>query len=347
MVVKVLHFVHSIDPKNGGVAEAVVRLNEEFNHLGVSSEITENPSLFNNQNLCIIAHGLWQWPSHQAYINYRKKNIPYLVFPHGMLDPWFKKTYKLKHIKKQIYWWLRENKSLSNSQAVCFTTEEECILARKTFLPYKCNEKVTGLGVKSPPDNLKKCHETFISQYSILKDKKCLLYMGRFHSKKGVDLLIDAFLKNKKQDEILVLAGPIDNLNSYLSYLTKLSEKNSNSIIWTGMLKDEFKWGALVHADALILPSHQENFGMVVAESLSVGTPVYLTNKVNLWNEVISAGAGFVANDDPRGINNLLKKWVAGEHNQMKEKAIRCFKEKLHIRKTVENICKILKIRIS
>ena len=54
-----------------------------------------------------------------------------------------------------------------------------------------------------------------------------------------------------------------------------------------------------------------------------------------------------MANDDPRGINNLLKKWVAGEHNQMKEKAIRCFKEKLHIRKTVENICKILKIRIS
>ena len=101
MVVKVLHFVHSIDPKNGGVAEAVVRLNEEFNHLGVSSEITENPSLFNNQNLCIIAHGLWQWPSHQAYINYRKKNIPYLVFPHGMLDPWFKKTYKLKHIKNR------------------------------------------------------------------------------------------------------------------------------------------------------------------------------------------------------------------------------------------------------
>ena len=48
------------------------------------------------------------------------------------------------------------------------------------------------------------------------------------------------------------------------------------------------------------LPSHQED-GMVVAESLSVGTPVYLTNKVNLWNEVISAGAGFVANDDPRG----------------------------------------------
>ena len=105
---------------------------------------------------------------------------------------------------------------------------------------------------------------------------------------------------------MLVLAGPRDNPDSYLRNLTKLSERNSNSIIWTGMLRDELKWGALYHADSLILPSHQENYGMVVAESLSVGTPVYLTNKVNLWNEVIS-GSRFVANDDPRGINDLLK----------------------------------------
>jgi hypothetical protein len=59
---------------------------------------------------------------------------------------------------------------------------------------------------------------------------------------------------------------------------------------------------------------------------------------------VVNAGAGFVANDDLDGINNLLKKWFAGEHKEMTENAQYCFNEKLHIRKTVENICKILKI---
>ena len=346
-MIKVVHLVHSLDTKNGGVAEAVHLLNDEMCQCGLESTMSDDIKFNSESPSYVIAHGLWQWPTYHAYLNFKKKNIPYLLFPHGMLDPWFKKSYRLKHIKKQVYWLFRESKILSNAKAVCFTTEEEQKLARNTFFPYECNEVVTGLGVKSSSINVNDSYLTFLSKFPELKNKKCLLYLGRFHPKKGVDILIDSFLKSKKKDEMLVLAGPRDNPDSYLRNLTKLSERNSNSIIWTGMLRDELKWGALYHADALILPSHQENYGMVVAESLSVGTPVFLTNKVNLWNEVISAGAGFVANDDPRGINNLLKKWVAGEHNQMKEKAIRCFKEKLHIRKTVENICKILKIRIS
>ena len=132
---------------------------------------------------------------------------------------------------------------------------------------------------------------------------------------------------------MLVLAGPNNNPDSYLKKLQNLSEKGSNNIVWTGMLRDDLKWGALCHSNALILPSHQENYGMVVAEALSVGKPVYLTNKVNLWNEVINAGAGFVANDDIDGINNLLKKWFASEHKEMTENAHHCFNEKLHIRK--------------
>jgi len=343
-VKKIFHFVHSVNTNNGGVAEAVIRLNEEFNNHNITSDITDKPSFIKDKNTHIIAHGLWQWPSYQAYRNYKQNGLSYLLFPHGMLDPWFKKTYWIKHLKKQVYWWLREFKSFSHANAICFTTDEECVLARNTFFPYRCNEVVTGLGVKSPPSDLKKHHNTFLSKFPELKNKRCLLYMGRFHPKKGVDLLIKLFLKNKKQDEMLVLAGPNNNPDSYLRNLQNLSEKGSNNIVWTGMLKDDLKWGALSHSDALILPSHQENYGMVVAEALSVGKPVYLTNKVNLWNEVVNAGAGFVANDDIDGINNLLEKWFAGEHKEMTENAHYCFNEKLHIRKTVENICKIFKI---
>ena len=80
------------------------------------------------------------------------------------------------------------------------------------------------------------------------------------------------------------------------------------------MLQGNEKWGALCSADAIILPSHQENYGMVVAEACSVGLPVYLTNKVNLWREVVDAGSGVAENDDPKlGIQSLVDQWLPAE----------------------------------
>jgi hypothetical protein len=65
-VKKVFHFVHSVNTKNGGVAEAVIRLNEEFNNHNIPSDITDKPCFIKDKNTHIIAHGLWQWPSHQG-----------------------------------------------------------------------------------------------------------------------------------------------------------------------------------------------------------------------------------------------------------------------------------------
>ena len=91
------------------------------------------------------------------------------------------------------------------------------------------------------------------------------------------------------------------------------------------MLEGDLKWGALRVADALILPSHQENFGMVIAEALSVGTPVFLTNKVNLWREVVDCCAGIVSNDHQEGILELVHKWSRGEHDQLVENTVHVF----------------------
>ena len=68
-----------------------------------------------------------------------------------------------------------------------------------------------------------------------------------------------------------------------------------NRVHWLGMLTGSLKWGAYRCADALILPSHQENFGIVVAEAMACGTPVLISDKVNIWREVLGAGAGLVA----------------------------------------------------
>ena len=333
-----VHLIHSLDPQGGGVSEAVVRLDSEFNKCVEKSSILSNRLSIPEKCSAVLAHGLWQWPSYLAWKNYKKSGTPYLVFPHGMLDPWFKKTYPLKHIKKQIYWWYRQGTILRDAYAVCFTTEEERLLAQKTFFPYQCRDIVTGLGVGDPPGDSVEQSTILYSQFPQLKNKRVLLYLGRFHPKKGVDLLINAFLKYSNDDDMLVLAGPNKSQDSYLKTLQKLSVKKEKKILWTGMLEGDLKWGALRVADALILPSHQENFGMVIAESLSVGTPVFLTNKVNLWREVVNCGAGIVSNDHQEGILELVHKWSRGEHDQLVENTVPCFREKFNISQAAENI---------
>ena len=118
--------------------------------------------------------------------------------------------------------------------------------------------------------------------------------------------------RKKKADDVLVLAGPLEVDNEWIKYLQNLA-KDDPSIVWTDMLKGDLKWSMLRFADAMILPSHQENYGMVVAEACSVGLPVYLTNKVNLWREVVDAGAGAVESDTLKGIEKLVNQWCISD----------------------------------
>ena len=335
-----IHFVHSVNLNEGGVSSSVLALDKAIRKNGFASSICTNPTnyqLKGNDNIGMIAHGLWQWPGLEAMRIHQKIKVPYLVFPHGMLDPWFKKTYPFKHFKKQIYWWLRQGEILRRANAVCFTTEEERLLAQGTFWPSQFHSVVTGLGVEDPPPKNFEMEQELIVKFPVLKNKRILLYLGRFHEKKSVDLLLNVWAQKRNHDEILVLAGP-ETKDSYFLKLKEIASQNAESIVWTGMLEGEQKWSILRMADALILPSHQENFGMVVAEALAVGTPVYLTDKVNLWREVIESNAGYVDSDDQAGIVRLVDKWKTKSHREMIPNTISCFQEKLHINQTAQKI---------
>ena len=342
VLTKVVHLTHSKDLRTGGVIEAVLRLNDCLQEEGIESSVTDDPRGIAPSVTQVICHGLWQWPGVVARKNYLARGTPYFLFPHGMLDPWFKRTYPIKHFKKQTYWWWRQGRILQDAKAVCFTTEEERRLAQKTFRPYKANEVVTGLGVSDPPGKDEKQRKEFFEKFPKLKDRKRLLYLGRMHPKKGLDLLIRSFLTNYLEGETLVLVGPLDEPDRYLTKLLDETKGMDEKIVWTGMLSGDLKWGALRSADALVLPSHQENYGMVVAESLSVGTPVFLTDKVNLWREVTEAGAGVVAKDDESGIDRLLKDWRTNQHAGMREACITCFEEKLHMRNCAKRLIQLL-----
>jgi glycosyltransferase involved in cell wall biosynthesis len=95
----------------------------------------------------------------------------------------------------------------------------------------------------------------------------------------------------------------------------------ADRIHWPGLLQKDAKWGAFYASEAFILPSHQENFGISVAEALACGKPVLITDKVNIWQDVVADGAGIVEADTVEGTHSLLRKWLTLPNDQREEMA--------------------------
>ncbi|OLE97405.1 MAG: transferase, partial [Cyanobacteria bacterium 13_1_20CM_4_61_6] len=210
----------------------------------------------------VIVHGLWQYSGFGVWRALTGTTTPYFVFPHGMLDPWFKRTYPLKHIKKLLYWPWGEYRVLRDAAAVLFTSEEERRLARESFRLYRGSEKVVNYGTAPPPNP--ETREKFFEAFPRLRGQHFLLFLGRLHEKKGCDLLIQAFANVPDSAGLpnhLVMAGPCAD-DGYLRRLREMAARAGDSISFPGMLAGDLKWGALSAAEAFVLPSHQENFGI-------------------------------------------------------------------------------------
>ena len=284
----------------------------------------------------VIVNGLWMYHGFATWRALKKSHVPYFVFTHGMLDPWFKHTYPLKHMKKWLYWPWADYRLLRDAKAVFFTCEEERTLARQSFWLYRCNEKVVGYGTAVPAGDAESQREAFLGEFPDLRNRRLLLFISRIHPKKGCDLLIEAFSRVAGQDASLhlVMAGP--DQTGWKRELAAQSEKLgiANRITWTGMLSGDIKWGAYHTAEVFVLPSHQENFGIVVAEALACGVPTLISNKVNIWREIEAEEAGLVGNDDLAGTISVLQKWLCmtvTEQQKMKQNALGCFKKHFEI----------------
>jgi glycosyltransferase involved in cell wall biosynthesis len=154
--------------------------------------------------------------------------------------------------------------------------------------------------------------------------------MGRFHPKKGLDILIEAFANSlaSHPDWDLVIAGP-DQVGQQ-AVLQALAERLgvANRITWTGMISGSLKWGALAASEVFVLPSHQENFGIVVAEALACKLPVIVSNKVNIWREIESYQAGLVCNDSMESTRSALNQWLLlteSDRAELRDRSLKCF----------------------
>ena len=379
---KLLQVISSTNPRDGGPIEGVRQLCRPLNDLGVSVEIVccdapdapdhsahgmppvhalgpsrlgyaYTPSLvpWLRRNAtrfdAVIVNGLWQYNGLAVQQALADSKVPYFVFSHGMLDPCFKRTYQLKHLKKWLYWPWGEYRVLRDARAVIFTCEEERLLARQSFWLYHVKEAVTAFGTSTPPSNGSELAQKFLATYLHLQGKRIALFLSRLHEKKGCDMLLEAFARVGGQDERLhlVMAGP--DQTGWAAGLRAQAEKLgiAHRISWPGMLQGDEKWGAFYAAEVFCLPSHQENFGIVVAEALACGKPVLISNKVNIWREIELDQAGFIEEDTAAGTERSLRRWLAlsaPTYAQMTERAHSCFARRFHIQRAAERLVEIV-----
>jgi glycosyltransferase involved in cell wall biosynthesis len=344
---KLLRIIRSLNPSGGGPMEGVRQITPHLAALGVSTTVAsldppDAPWLNNQpfqaiglgpvagsygycrglparilalaqQHDAVIIHGTWQYHAYATWRALHGSGIPYFVYTHGMLDPWFKRTYKLKHLKKWAYWPWADYRVLRDAKAVLFTTEQERLLARQSFWLYKANEVVVGYGTSAPPADAERQRHAFLQRFPHLHGQRILLFLSRIHPKKGVDLLIEAFAAVASSDPRLqlVIAGP-DQVGWQDSLQQRAAELGiAERITWPGMLSGELKWGAFRCAELFCLPSHQENFGIVVSEALACGLPVAIAEPVNISAEVAAAGAGLVHGDTAESTRRALSDWLA------------------------------------
>lgn len=383
---KILRAIRSMDPQGGGVASSVQEMSIALKNCGHEVEIVslDSPTASWVINCPILIHalgpvqtrygytskyvpwlkkhiqqydaviveGLWQYHSFGAWRALRQSDIPYFVFSHGMLDFWFKQQYPLKHLKKWLYWPWAEYRVLRDAKAVFFTGEEERLRAKKSFWLYQCNEKVVSIGTSIPMQHLVEQKIKFFEKFPYLQNKQLLIFLGRIHQKKGCDLLIKAFAQVAKQEKQnlplhLVMAGP--DSSNWQAKLEKMVAQLAitHQVTWTGLLDDQLKWGALSSSEALILPSHHENFGMVVAEAMACSKPVLISNQVGIWREIEQDGAGIVAADTLEGTTLLLKKWLAmnsQERINMGKNAHKSFLNRFEINQVADNFLAMMKL---
>ncbi|HWZ52284.1 MAG TPA: glycosyltransferase [Granulicella sp.] len=381
---RILHLIATLDPKAGGPVNSVRRIVGSYPQVNSQGEVLTLdapdapflretgltvhplgpvgtkfgytprliPWLIANRDRFdgVVVHGLWQYLGYAVHRTIAPHK-PYMVFTHGMLDPYFKRARPFKHLKKTVYWWLNEYWVLRHAHGVLFTSNGEAKLAIESFWPWRWNPRVVPYGASPCPGEPAQLRQAFLDRHPALRTpdgnaRPFVLFLSRIHPKKGCDLLVDAFARIAAQvpDLQLVFAGP-----DSLGLETGLAQQARNAglshrVHFPGMLEGDQKWGAFCACQVFALPSHQENFGIAVAEAMACAKPVLLSDKVNIWEDIVAAGAGLSAPDDAAGTLSTLTRWIALDAQQqqaMGDRALACFNQRYDMRANALGILRI------
>ena len=244
----------------------------------------------------------------------RKHHVPYVVRPLGTLDPW---SMRQKRLMKSMFWTLTGKRMMRGASAVHYTTRAEKQGAEE--LLSLNHGHVVPLGIDL------EIVETPLEQGNVQQPpaQPYVLVLSRLHPKKRLEVLIDAFLQLVEQSQFrewrLVLAG--DGPGDYVKTLRNKasSEAAKEYVLFPGWLEGESKKLFLQRASLLVLPSHAENFGLCVLESLACGVPVIVSPHVNLSEAVEAAGAGWIVDVDREDLTATLREALSSEAERLQK----------------------------
>lgn len=316
---KVIHFIAGIDKTEGGTTEYMRLLSSELkNHVelivvtGVSSHpiviygvnvkffktsvlrwffMLKEFSIFLEKEKPNLVHinGIWNpqnWGFQKAA---QKLGIKVIVSPHGMLEPWIMARNPLK---KKIALLLYQKKAIQRSAHIHATAQME-------------STHIQALGFKNPiciiPNGIDLNEVKGIKKYY---GTRKMVFLSRIHPKKGIELLLEAWRNTKTNGWILEIAGNGDE--NYIASLNQ-SVHDLKSVHFVGAKYGEAKWNFLRSADVMVLPTHSENFGIVVAEALAVGVPV-ITTQGTPWEDLETYECGWWINLSVSNLEKIIGK---------------------------------------
>ncbi|MBW4522132.1 MAG: glycosyltransferase [Scytolyngbya sp. HA4215-MV1] len=239
----------------------------------------------------LVTHWACQW--HQ---------VPYVMSPHGMLEPW---ALSYKAWKKKLYYTLLEKNALKKASAIQMlaTSEAENTQHLNLSTPFVIVPNgIEPIDLENFPDS-----ELFYQHFPTTKNKTLILFLGRIDPKKGLDLLATAFAKVHQQfpHTHLIVAGP-DNVG----FLPKVQQFFVDAgcleaVTFTGMISGSLKYAALAAASVYVSPSYSEGFSLSILEGMAAGLPCVFTTGCN-FPEAKIAQAAYVVEADSQQIADAL-----------------------------------------
>jgi glycosyltransferase involved in cell wall biosynthesis len=243
-------------------------------------------------------HALFSPVSSTAAWVARKNNLPYILRPLGTLDP---ADLQKKRQFKQLYATVLEAPNLAGAAAIHFTSDQEAKISERFGAITK--DLVLPLGVTLPP----RSSTSITAKFGIPEDRPIVLFMSRIDRKKGLDLLIPAL--EALENFHFVLAGANPQEPDYEAEIRAQIERSTlrDRTTITGFITGGDKTALLEAADLFVLPSYYENFGIAVAEAMSAGTPVVISDQVHIWQEIQQSESGWVTPCEVRALTETLR----------------------------------------
>jgi glycosyltransferase involved in cell wall biosynthesis len=306
--------VHFVEPpatlRIGGLDAAIRALEAALTTQGLA--VTRGKAADAQHGDVVHFHGLWRPDDAQLSAEMRRRGIPLVVSPHGMLEPW---AWQHKWWKKWPYFWLVERPHLLRSACLLATSPPEEGRLRKFFPSHEITMLPLGFTGSASLD-----YAVARTKLHWSAEETVLLFLARLHIKKGLDLLLRALAgldTPAAMRLVIVGGGEVDYLHEVQALANSLPLRR---IDWVGEVWGEARWAYFQGADLFCLPSHSENFGLTVLEACQVGTPV-LTTTMTPWGSWLREGRGFIVEPSVESVRIGLRDFFQAPRASVEKRA--------------------------